>query len=198
MRILATTFLVLVGILAGSVAATTFEPVSTAELAHRAVRVAAVRCVDCRATRDAQSGLVFTEIEFQLLEDLKGRSAKTRFRLRLAGGEADGVKTVVVGMPTFAPGGEYVVLLGKHNRSGYPTLVAARRGVVRLLRDKNGKRELKRHVTGFDDLTKQTTAHVSLASFRSALRKDTERRKAQKSKKPGKKSRKQTKENTAK
>jgi len=164
-----------VGVFAGSIGATTFEPVSMAELAHRAVRVVAVRCVGCRAMRDVESGFVFTEIEFSLLEDLKGRSASPRFRLRLAGGTADGVKTVVVGMPTFRPGSEYIVLLGKENRSGYPTLVAARRGVVRLVRDKEGKRHLKRGVSGFDDLAK--VRRISLALFRTALRIDTDRRK---------------------
>ena len=136
----------------------------------------AARCVGCRASRDVQSGFVFTEIEFQLLEDLKGRSAISRFRLRLAGGEADGVKTVVTGMPTFVPGSEYVLLLGKENRSGYPTLLAARRGVVRLVLDKKGKRQLQRRVSGFDDLAK--VRKVSLATFRTALRKDLERRDA--------------------
>ena len=115
--------------------ATTFEKVTTAELARRAENVAVVKCVSCRAERDRQSGLVFTHVRLRLLEDLKGRSAGSTIELRLVGGEADGVRTVVYGMPVFRAGEECIVLLGKRNSGGFPTIVAARRGMVRLGKD---------------------------------------------------------------
>ena len=150
--------------------ATTFERVTTAELARRAERVCVVRCDGCRAERDRRSGLVYTIVRLRLIEDFKGRSAGSTIQLRLVGGEAEGVRTVVVGMPTFRTGEESVLLLGKPNRAGYPTLLAARRGVVRLGRDKKGARYLRDRVSGFDALDKKASKRVALDRFRVALK----------------------------
>jgi len=149
--------------------ATTFENVTTAELARRSLNVAVVKCESCRAERDRQSGLVFTRVRLRLLEDLKGRTAGSTIELRLVGGELDGVRTVVVGMPVFRIGEESIVLLGKRNSGGFPTIVAARRGMVRLGRDKKGARYLRDAVTGFDALPR-SKRKVDLQSFRSAFR----------------------------
>ncbi|MHC4955464.1 MAG: hypothetical protein ACYTGZ_16550 [Planctomycetota bacterium] len=148
--------------------ATTFENVTTAELARRAARVAVVRCDSCRAIRDRQSGLVYTHVRLRLLEDLKGRSAGSTIDLKLVGGEADGVRTVVVGMPRFVSGEESILLLGKKNAEGYSTVVAARRGMVRMRRDKQGVRYLRDRVTGFDTLAR-SKRKIDLTSFRAAF-----------------------------
>ena len=169
-------------LLISSLEATTFEAVSTAELAHRADRVVTARCVRCRVVKDPKSGLVFTETELQLLEDLKGPTRTSRIVLRLPGGELDGVKTIVAGMPQFESDREYVVMLGKKNRAGFETVVAAQRGVMKVVRTKSGKRRLRGPMTGFAELKNERV--VSLSSFRQALRKDAERRAAKERKKP--------------
>lgn len=156
-------------ICAAPLPATTFENVTTAELARRSERVAVVKCESCRAERDRHSGLVFTHVRLTLLEDLKGQSAGSTLELRLIGGEADGVRTVVVGMPVFCVGEECILLLGKRNAAGHPTVVAARRGMVRLQRDKQGKRFLRDRVSGFDGLPR-TRRRVELGAFRTAFR----------------------------
>jgi hypothetical protein len=155
-------------LLAATLPATTFERVSTAELARRARRVCAVQCESCRAARDPDSGVVFTHVRLRLLEDLKGRSAGSVIDLRIVGGEADGVKFVVAGMPRFRAGEESVLLLGAANRAGYPTLVAARRGMLRLQRDEEGRRFLRDPVDGFASL--EGKRRVELAQFRAAIR----------------------------
>ncbi|MHC4940214.1 MAG: hypothetical protein ACYTHK_14810 [Planctomycetota bacterium] len=159
---------------AALLSATTFENVSTAELSRRAERVCAVKCESCKPEKDPQSGLVFTRIRLRLLEDMKGRSAGSVVELRLPGGELDGVKTVVEGMPHFRPGDESVVLLGRTNRLGCATLVAARRGVLRIARDGKGQRFLKDPVSGFESL--EGKRRVELASFRSAVKKQAKRK----------------------
>jgi len=158
--------------------ATTFERVTTAELTRRAERVCVVRCDSCRAERDRRSGLVYTVVRLRLVEDIKGRSAGSTIELRLVGGEADGVRTVVVGMPRFRAGEESILLLGKRNRAGFPTVVAARRGMLRLGRDKQGARYLRDAVTGFEDLKTAKAKRIGLDSFRAACKKEQKRVKA--------------------
>jgi len=148
--------------------ATTFEPVTIATLAQRAERVSAVRCESCRPELDRESGLVFTHVRLRLLEDFKGRSATGVVELRLVGGEVDGVRTVVAGMPRFVPGEESVLLLGKTNQAGFATVLAARRGMIRLRRDEDGARVLRDPVDGFAAL--RGKRKVALSDFRAALR----------------------------
>ncbi|MHC4448821.1 MAG: hypothetical protein ACYS0E_01600 [Planctomycetota bacterium] len=157
-----------VAVLTAVISATTFENLSTAELSRRAARVCAVKCESCKAVKDPLSGFVFTHVKLRLLEDIKGRSAGGLVELRIPGGEVDGIKTVVAGMPRFKTGEECIVLLGKTNKAGIPTLVAARRGVLRIARDKKGQRYLKDRVDGFASL--KGKRRVDIASFRGALR----------------------------
>jgi hypothetical protein len=158
--------------------ATTFENVTTAELADRAEVVAVVTCESCRPEMDRQSGLVFTRVRLSLLEELKGSAGGSTMELLLVGGELDGVRTVVAGMPVFRAGEECILLLGKRNRAGHPTVVAARRGMVRLARDKQGTRFLRDAVSGFGAMP-GTRAGVELEAFRTAFR-ETMRARAKK------------------
>ncbi|MEM8884173.1 MAG: hypothetical protein AAGD14_08905 [Planctomycetota bacterium] len=167
--------LLVLALAAPMLSATTFERVSTAELARRSPRICAVQCVGCKPERDPESGLVFTRVRLKLLEDIKGRSPQRYFELRLIGGELDGKRTVVAGMPVFRTGGESVLLLGKPNRAGFATLVAARRGKLELTRDKKGKRYLKRRIDGFPELTGKR--RVALDELRTSIRKQKVRAK---------------------
>ena len=71
-----------------------------------------------------------------------------------------------------------ILLLGKRNRAGFPTVVAARRGMVRLGRDKQGVRYLRDAVSGFADLKAAKANRIGLDSFRAACKKELKRVKA--------------------
>jgi len=161
-------------LLVAPLAATTFTDETTADLAARADRVCCARCESVEARRDPRTGIVFTYVRLRLLEDLKGRVEDVSFELRLAGGKADGVETVVAGMPRFAAGQESVLLLGGRNRDGFRVALQAHRVVLPLVRDKAGNRRLRAAVSGFSEL--EGKRKVSLDDFRGALRRELQAR----------------------
>ena len=112
-------------LLAGATPATTFSRTNTRDLVHLAERVCCVRCLSVEPRLDARTGLVFTHARFQLVEAMKGRGDNAVIEVRVIGGEAGGVRTVVAGMPRFAPGGECVLFLGKRNRAGFPVVISS-------------------------------------------------------------------------
>lgn len=161
-------------LLAGATPATTFERLTTLDLVHLAERVCCVRCESVETRLDPASGLVFTHARFVVLEDMKGRGEGSILELRVVGGEANGVRTVVAGMPAFRRGGECVLLLGKRNRGGYPVVVAAARGTIGVRRTKKGERYLARSVDGFADLPND--ARVGVADFSDAVKRAVRKR----------------------
>lgn len=166
-------------LLAGATAATTYSRSTTNDLVHLSRRVCCARCESVEARLDPSSGIVFTHVRLRLLEDIKGRDPDGRgegsiLELRLAGGRAAGVETRVRDMPSFKPGAECVLFLGKRNRLGYPVVVQARRGAIDLRRGGRGERRLARTVTGFPDLDERR--HVTLDEFRGSVRKAVRKR----------------------
>jgi len=147
--------------------ATTFATATTKNLVDWSERVCCVRCEEAEPRRH-RSGVVFTHVRLRLLENLKGRSDGVEIRLRVVGGRTRDAETRVPGMPRFEPGRECVVLLGKTNREGYPLVVAARRGVLDLERDEDGRLRLAGRVSGFPGLKGRT--RVSLDDFRGAVK----------------------------
>ena len=155
-------------LLAGATPATTFDRATTLDLVHLAERVCCVRCESVETHLDPASGLVFTHARFVLVEDMKGGGKKGVLELRVIGGEAAGVRTIVSGMPRFRKGGECVLFLGKKNRGGYPVVVQAARGSIGVRRTKKGERYLARPVDGFADI--KGHARVGLADFSEAVK----------------------------
>ncbi|MFQ5844143.1 MAG: hypothetical protein ACE5JG_04065 [Planctomycetota bacterium] len=136
------TRVLLIGLLvvAGSARATSLRRAALRDLVRRAERVLCAECTWVRVRPDPRTGLLFTHVTLNLLEDLKGRSGAAPVELRLVGGRLGDRATVVPGMPRFAAGTEYVLFLGPRNGEGYPTIVQLRRGVLRLRRDARGRR----------------------------------------------------------
>jgi len=157
----------LLALLAAAAPATTLPDRTTRDLLIEAERVCCLSCASVEARRDARTGIVFTHVRLDLLEDMKGVSASGTVELRLAGGEVDGVRTVVPGMPTFRAGEEAILLLGPPNALGHPVLLDAAQGVVRLRKEKDGTRLLASRVTGVEELAGRR--RVSVGDFRSAL-----------------------------
>ena len=152
----------------GAVApATTYSRETTADLVRRAERVCCVRCLSVEARKAPRNGIVYTHVRLRLLEDLKG-SADSIIELRIAGGRAGGVETIVAGMPRFRRGEETVLILGQRNRSGYRVVLQANRGVLPLVRDKQGRRRVNASVTGIKEL--KGARSVSLDLFRRSIK----------------------------
>lgn len=161
-------------LLAATAPATTFARLNTADMVRKAERVSCVACVACTERRDPRSGIVFTHVTLQLLEDLKGQSPSGTIQLRYPGGTDGGVRTVVSGMPRFRAGEESVLLLGRANAAGFPVIVQARRGVIPLERDTRGRRYLGARVTGMKELS--DPARVTLDAFRTAVKRSESKR----------------------
>jgi hypothetical protein len=160
--------------------ATTFPSDSTASLVLQSERVCCASCESVEARVDPRSGLVFTHVRLRLLEDLKGSGTGDSVELRIVGGEANGIRTVVAGMPRFKPGRESVLMLGRKNRLGYRVLVSASRGVLPLKADKRGVRRLTGRLSGFGELSGKSG--VRLDEFRAEVRRilaEAERRQAE-------------------
>ncbi len=157
----------LLALLAAAAPATTLPDRTTRDLLVEAERVCCLSCASIEARRDPRTGIVFTHVRLDLLEDMKGVSPSGTVELRLAGGEAEGVRTVVPGMPTFRLGEEAILLLGPPNALGHPVLLDAGRGVVRLRKEEDGTRILASRVTGVEDLAGKR--RVALGEFRTAL-----------------------------
>lgn len=127
-------------VLTGLAAATTYAPSTVDDRIRTAERVMCAECRSVEVRPDSSTGLLYTYSTFDLLEDLKGRSDTPTIRLRLIGGRLGDRATVVVGVPQFKRGTEYVLMLGKRNKAGYPTVVQFERGVLKMRRDARGRR----------------------------------------------------------
>ena len=163
-----------------AVGATTLPKRTTRDLLERSDRVCCVECSSCEPRLDRASGIVFTHVRFTVLEEMKGTGEKT-FEIRIPGGEAEGMRTVVAGMPRFTRGQESVLFLKRAQPTGSTVdrpakarwvVSLAHRGHVPIQKDKSGKRRLTGFVTGFRDLA---PIHTGLDEFRTAVRGELKR-----------------------
>ena len=163
-----------------AVGATTLPKKTTRDLLEGSDRVCCVECASCEARLDRATGIVFTHVRLSVLEELKGGGEKT-FEIRIPGGEAGGVRTVVAGMPRFRPGQEAVLFLKRATEAGSAVggpvnrrwiVSLAHRGHVPIEKDKSGKRRLTGFVTGFRDIAPVRTG---LDEFRTAVRDELKR-----------------------
>lgn len=78
----------------------------------------------CRAVdvREVAAGNIFTFSEFDVLQNVKGKSNKDNFTVRLIGGRIGDVEITSPLNIEFKPGDKYVLFLGKENKDGYPTI----------------------------------------------------------------------------
>ncbi len=107
-------------------------------------RVAATRNVDLRPS--VKSGL-FTDVELEILEVIRGPARPGHHILRLPGGTgADGIALTVPGMPRFAPGEEVVVFLEKSAHGHVPC--GLEQGVWRVQRAADGTATATQSTTG--------------------------------------------------
>ncbi len=153
-------------VLCAAALATTLPRTSTRDMVRDAHVVVCAECTSCRPRLDPRTGLVFTQVKLRVLETLKGEPERPTLELSILGGEAGGVKTVVVGMPRFTAGRESVLLL-KRRKDGAWLVSLAHRGHIPIQRDKKGRRHLGTRVSGFKELA--GLERLSLDAFRMAV-----------------------------
>lgn len=120
-----------------SARSTTVEELDPTELVARSETIVWGDVVSVRSGWDDRHTRIFTHVEVTSREALKGDGA--RLTLKLPGGEADGLVSVIHGMPQFREGEEVVLhLTARHPRSGVCLPVGLGQGVYRVLRPAHG------------------------------------------------------------
>lgn len=109
--------LALFALFAGPALATTaLAPASVEQLTAHADLALEGRVVSIHSFREGQQ--IFTEIEVEVLEAVKGRAAGT-VTLRLYGGVVDGKRTRVIGAPCIGTGEEVFLFLAANGPRSY-------------------------------------------------------------------------------
>lgn len=164
-----------------SARSTTVEELTSAELVARSELIVWGDVVSVRSGWDDRRTRIFTQVEVTSREALKGDV--TRVTLKLPGGEADGLVSVIHGMPQFREGEEVVVhLSGRHPRSGVRVPIGLGQGVHRVLRPASGPvmaardtRELHLVRPGVAGGQPGTTSEVELETLLRSIRDEVAR-----------------------
>jgi hypothetical protein len=96
--------------------ASTVVPLSVAELAGRSQQIFHGVCVAAEASMT--NGEVSTHLRFVVAEHLKGVAPADTLSISLPGGELDGIRYQISGMPSFRPGQEVVLFLTDTDNAG--------------------------------------------------------------------------------
>lgn len=106
--------------------------IDDAELAFQGI------CIGNRSEREATTGLIVTYSTFDVLDTLKG-SLGASHTIKQIGGQGDGMRHRVEGVPTFAVGQEYVVFLYGMSRAGFSSPVGLGQGQFTVSDGPGGK-----------------------------------------------------------
>jgi hypothetical protein len=126
-------FLLLLG---SALQATTLVRYDLEGLTHTADRVLVGTCVESHA--ELIGGQPYTRLVFVVGETVKGQ-ASTSLEVCLPGGEYQGQRLYLAGMPRFAPGEEVVLFLTGPDRLGHPWPVGLGQGKFRVQRNPAAK-----------------------------------------------------------
>lgn len=124
----------LLSLLAFPAHATLIQRMSEAELVAAARWIVTGRVTSVSGAWNADHTQIFTTIEIEPAEVLKGDLPKGPLRLRLLGGSADGISMIVVGAPVFTRDEEVVLCLGADRGGAFP-VVGLGQGKFTLVRD---------------------------------------------------------------
>ena len=116
-------------------AASTVVQMDLAVLATRAERVIVGVCED--RTIEEVDGLLHTRTTFAVRHVVKG-PVQDRIVVLFPGGESDGVRQWIVGMPVFEPGEEVVLFLSSPDHRGRVWPIGLAQGKFRVWRDRDG------------------------------------------------------------
>ncbi|MDA0334780.1 MAG: hypothetical protein O2782_06430 [bacterium] len=128
--------------MAASATASTVVPLSVAELTDRSQQVFHGICLDSHAA--AEGGEVTTHLRFVVSEHLKGPVRTDTLSVILPGGELDGTRYQISGMPGFRPGEEVVLFLTGADPSGRVWPVGLAQGGFHVRRNNQGAARVRR------------------------------------------------------
>ncbi len=137
-------FLVLLAgfcLIAGWVEATTVMPFVFDGLCKTAQTVVHVRCLDNQSVVFEDRDGIFTQTRFAVLNVVKG-TVGSELVLVLPGGETEGQKMVVPGMPHFKVGQETVLFLSEPDGHGSPWPVGLGQGCYGVQFAQDGTRQV--------------------------------------------------------
>ena len=120
---------------AGQSAASSVVQMDLEDLATRADRIIVGAC-EGSITEEAD-GLLHTRTTFTVRRALKG-PAQDRISVLFPGGESDGVRQWISGMPAFEPGEEVVLFLSAPDRGGRVWPIGLAQGKFEIWRDDDG------------------------------------------------------------
>ena len=110
--------------------ATTLQRFNLEQLTANATQIFVGRCHS--ASTEIEAGQVYTHFLFSVEQMIKGDPAK-ELDLHLMGGEFQGVRHTIVGMPTFAPGERIVLFLTADDHRGHAWPVGLGQGKFRIV-----------------------------------------------------------------
>jgi hypothetical protein len=138
-------FLMGLALLAAVANATTLARMQFEELAQRATAVARVRCLAIASKW--QNGEIWTETQFEILEQSKG-ALPAIVTVRMLGGSVGGLNSHVEGVPSFRAGEEAYLFLWAPDGEPYRVLGWSQ-GTFRIARNAR---------TGFETVTQDSAA----------------------------------------
>ena len=124
-----------------AVHATTVVRFAFDSLCSRAETIAFVRCTHTASVRDTASGRIATRTRLKVLRTIKGNPGD-EIVLALPGGQVDGDRMVVPGIPQFSIGQETVIFLTAAEEGGYPWPLGLDQGCYRARTDDKGQRSV--------------------------------------------------------
>ena len=122
--------------------ASTVVPLSVVELAGRSQQIFHGICIAARASMT--NGDVGTHLQFVVTEQLKGVSPTDTLSIILPGGELDGIRYQISGMPSFRPGEEVVLFLTDTDAAGHVWPVGLAQGGFHVRRSAGKEPRVRR------------------------------------------------------
>lgn len=118
-------------LLAGPATAVVFAEKNLAQLVGEAEQIF-VGTVGSLQSRKLDSGAIVTDASFSDLQVLKGAAADTKITLLIAGGEVEGIKMEIPGVPRLMQGARYLVFSKGNGRDMFP-VVGGSGGIFRIV-----------------------------------------------------------------
>ncbi len=147
--------------LAGLASATVVMRLDLPQVVQRSDVVMEGRVLSTRVEQDGR-GLLFTTVTLSVDQGHRGSRAGDVFTFRMPGGELNGKRTHIPGLPRLQPGEDVFLFLTKTSSRGFRVPVGLGQGTYRLTRDASGARRLNRSLVGLELVDGTTGKPVSL------------------------------------
>lgn len=125
----------------GNGQATTVKKFAFDGLCETAKTIVHVRCTKKESLKLSDRGGIFTKYNFDVIEVVKGNAEGTLVLL-LPGGQLEGIRTEIAGMPQFLAGQETVLFLSEEDAQGSPWPVGLGQGCYGVSVGADGNRQV--------------------------------------------------------